>query len=74
MIRVADIVEASGSGDRLKALEALRDYLAKALRDCKSGRDQAALARQLTLVLDAIDRGKSDTDDAFARLTDNFSW
>lgn len=71
---MADIVDASASGDRVEALKALRDYLAVALAKCESGRDQAALARQLTLVLDAIERGKNATDDAFTRMTADFEW
>lgn len=41
-------------GDRLKTLQALRDYLAKALDDTASGRDQAALAARLADVLAQI--------------------
>ena len=38
-------------GDRLKTLRALRDYLARALDDSQSARDQAALAARMTDVL-----------------------
>lgn len=42
------------SGDRLKTLQSLRDYLARALDDTSSGRDQAALAQRLADVLEQI--------------------
>ena len=39
------------SGDRLYTLRALRDYLARALDDTDSARDQASLSARLTDVL-----------------------
>lgn len=39
------------SGDRLATLRALRDYLARALDDTDSARDQASLSARLTDVL-----------------------
>ncbi|MCZ1070810.1 hypothetical protein [Rhodococcus sp. A5(2022)] len=46
---------AAASGDRLKALEALRDRLAREIEACESSRDVAALSRQLTDVLKQIE-------------------
>lgn len=48
------IHEAAVSGDRLKTLQALRDKLAHEIDTCGSGRDLAALSRQMTLVLAEI--------------------
>ena len=39
------------AGDRLATLRALRDYLARALDDTDSARDQASLSARLTDVL-----------------------
>lgn len=39
------------SGDRLQTLRALRDYLARALDETASARDQAALSARLSDVL-----------------------
>ncbi len=47
------LVGAVGSGDRRRALEAVRDDLARRLAECESGRDAAALAARL---LDTMDR------------------
>lgn len=46
---------AAASGDRLKALTALRDRLAKEIEGCDSARDVAALSRQLTDVLRQVE-------------------
>lgn len=46
--------DAATSGDRLATLRALRDKLAAEIDTCESGRDLAALSRQLTLVLGEI--------------------
>jgi len=45
------IASAARSGDRVEALAALRDRLAVDIDACKSGRDMAALSRQLVHVL-----------------------
>lgn len=50
--RLADVV---AKGDRLESLKALRDYLAAALDDTLSARDQAALSARLTDVLEQIE-------------------
>lgn len=42
------------TGDRLKTLEALRDYLAEALDETVSARDQASLSARLIEVTAAI--------------------
>lgn len=49
------LCEAASSGDRRRALEELRDTLASAIDASDSGRDIAALSRQLTDVLAQID-------------------
>lgn len=43
------------SGSRLAALEELRGVLARAIDNCESARDLAALSRQMTEVLAQID-------------------
>lgn len=45
----------AAAGDRLATLRALRDYLAEALDDTDSARDQAALSARLSDVLIQID-------------------
>jgi hypothetical protein len=45
------MTEAAGTGDRRRALEELRDTLARAIDVCDSMRDLAALSRQMTDVL-----------------------
>lgn len=50
--------KAAASGDRLKALVALRDRLAEAIEATESARDVAALSRQLTDVLAQIEEVK----------------
>lgn len=49
-----NIVTAADAGDRLETLKALRHKLAEQLRDCESGRDVAALSRQLREVMEEI--------------------
>jgi len=71
---VADLRREVQSGDRVRALKALRDYLARALEETNSGRDRAALARQLTLVLNELERSDVETSDRFAELTKDFEW
>jgi hypothetical protein len=45
---------AASSGDRVDTLRELRDLLARQIESCESGRDVAALSRQLTTVLAEI--------------------
>lgn len=45
---------AAESGNRLETLRSLRDTLAGQIDACESGRDMAALSRQLTDVLSQI--------------------
>jgi hypothetical protein len=49
------IAEAASTGERLKALGALRDRLAVDLDECGSARDVAALSQRLMDVLKQID-------------------
>ena len=44
----------SAAGDDLATLKALRQKIASAIDNSNSGRDIAALSRQLTLVMDQI--------------------
>lgn len=53
------LAEAAGSGDKLSTLEALRDKLARQIDASGSGRDVAALSRQLTDVMDRIEAEKA---------------
>ncbi|MET9876566.1 hypothetical protein ABZZ36_18355 [Actinacidiphila glaucinigra] len=69
---VARLVAAVQSGDRRRALEAIRDRLAKELQDAE-GRDVAPIANQLRATiaeLDALPGGKevSPVDEFTARL------
>lgn len=60
------LVEAAKSGNTLATLERLRDKLAEQIETCDSGRDMAALSRQLSQVLDQIDdvkRSNAGKDD-----------
>lgn len=50
-----DFIEAVTSGDRRKALTALRDLLTYRLAGCKSERDIASLSKQLMDVLKELD-------------------
>ena len=52
---MADLVRAAKSGDRRKALEALRDELADGIKKCESGRDLAALSKRLMEVMAELD-------------------
>jgi len=49
------ITEAASSGDRLKALQALRDVIAERIAESESARDVAALSGQLTQILKQIE-------------------
>lgn len=51
---MGDLVTAAQSGDRLKTLIALRNRLAQQIEQTESGRDLAALSRQLNEVLREI--------------------
>jgi len=69
-----DLGEAVGSGDRRKALEAIRDKLTGELRTAE-GRDAAVLAKELRATiaeLDALPGGKevSKVDELAARRAD----
>lgn len=71
-----DITEAASSGDRLKALQALRDVIAERIVESESARDVAALSGQMTQILKQIedlDRAsgakKSKVDELAARRT-----
>ena len=55
---MANLVDTASSGDQLATLEMLRDEIARAIQDSESGRDIAALSRQLTDVMDRIDEIK----------------
>jgi hypothetical protein len=49
------VASAAESGDRLSALKALRDKLAREIDECGSKRDLASLSRQLSAVLQQIE-------------------
>lgn len=51
---MAGLIDAAKSGDRLATLIALRDRLADEIENTTSGRDLAALSKQLTDVLTQI--------------------
>ena len=60
------LLEAAKSGNVLETLERLRDSLAETIETCESGRDMAALSRQLSQVLDQIEdvkRANAGKDD-----------
>lgn len=62
---------AVGTGDRRRALRALRDVLARTIEDAEP-REVAALSRQLALVLKELDelpaaKGASSFDDLASR-------
>ena len=65
-----NLAETAAEGDRLKTLTALRDYLAKALDDTDSARDQASLSARLMDVLAQIDEidASHDEEDELADL------
>jgi hypothetical protein len=60
----------AATGNRGATLRALRDKLAEEIETCQSGRDLAALSRQLTLVLSEIanlpDEGEKSSADEIA--------
>lgn len=49
------VQDAAGTGDRLKALEALRDRLAREIDESGSARDVAALSQRLMDVLAQVE-------------------
>lgn len=49
-----DLAGTASTGDQLATLELLRDQIARAIQESDSGRDIAALSRQLTDVMDRI--------------------
>lgn len=51
---MTSLPDSARSGDRLATLQALRDTLADQIAETDSGRDMAALSRQLTDVLKQI--------------------
>lgn len=53
---MGSVHEAAATGDRLKALRALRDLLAVEIDTCSSARDIAALSRQFADVLAQIEK------------------
>jgi hypothetical protein len=50
-----NLADAAASGDRIAALQALRDKIAQELDACESSRDIAALAGRLQSVLAELD-------------------
>ena len=50
-----NLTDAAATGDRIAALQALRDKLAQELDACESSRDTAALAGRLQSVLADLD-------------------
>lgn len=48
------LIESASSGDRLKALEDLRDVLALNIDSCESARDLSSLSARLQSVLEEI--------------------
>lgn len=51
-----DLITATASGDRLEALIALRDFLARRLQHAQSSRDVAAISRRLMQCLEEIEK------------------
>lgn len=62
------LLEAAASGDRLPALEALRDHLALLTGASESARDVAALSGQLTQVLKQIEDLKGNAPAAVSAV------
>lgn len=60
-----DFIEEVESGDRLRALKALRYELATAIENCTEGKDMSSLALRLTRVLEQIAEigGANDEED-----------
>lgn len=52
------LVAAAASGDRVAALRALRDRLAREIDGCESSRDVAALAARFQTVVNELDAAK----------------
>lgn len=56
------LASVAAEGDRTATLKALRDRLAREIERCESGRDVAALSRQLTYVLEQIDANPGEVE------------
>lgn len=54
MARAKSIISAADSGNRLETLKCLRHTLAVTIQKSESGRDIAALSRQLLIVMEEI--------------------
>ena len=54
----------ASKGNELQTLEALRDVLAETIDNCESGRDIAALSRQLAQVLERISELKKGAEES----------
>jgi len=67
------LVVAARSGDRRLLLEALRDRLAIALVNCNSGRDIAAMSRNLNIISRELDDIYAAENAATDAEDDNFS-
>ena len=57
------IEQIASTGDNLETLEALRQKIARTLDESNSGRDIAALSRQLVGVMHQIEELKAQTQD-----------
>lgn len=64
------LLKASKKGQRLDQLIALRNTLAKAIDECESMRDLAALSRQYRETIYEIEEieGMNDSDDELSRI------
>lgn len=58
--------EIARTGDRMKTLEALRNYLAEALDQCDSDRDKASLSLRLIDCINEIDGFNEDEEETAA--------
>lgn len=61
-MRPKKIATVASQGDNLETLKALRQKIARAIDDSESGRDIAALSRQLQLVLKSIAELEAKSD------------
>ena len=52
---VTNLVDAVQSGDKRKALIALRDILANTIQNCESGRDMASNTKRLMEVMEELE-------------------
>lgn len=64
------LLDASGSGDRLKTLKELRDMLAGWLENSSSDRDKAALTRQFVYVLAEIEEIENTSEGKKTSIAD----